>query len=151
MYLTTILFLYIYFARLSVFCGTSHDPREGLWTIKSSKISLQQNLISIKLKKATIFFYKIRESLLFFVLQCLKWVIVYNWNRRWAQKPSFIYFNCFIYLTTILSRYGPVQSVRVLPRREERDGSSSTSVTVAFIDITSALKARQSEHKFDER
>ena len=46
-------------------------------------------------------------------------------------------------------RYGPVQSVRVLPRREARDGT--TAVTVAFIDITAALKARQAEHKFDER
>ena len=29
-------------------CGTSHDPREGLWLIKISKSSLQQNSIFIK-------------------------------------------------------------------------------------------------------
>lgn len=49
------------------------------------------------------------------------------------------------------NRYGPVQSVRVLPRGEGRDGAPTSTVTVAFIDITSALKARQTEHKFDDR
>ena len=48
-------------------------------------------------------------------------------------------------------RYGPVQSVRVLVGGEGRDGVPTTTVTVAFIDITSALKARQTQHKFDDR
>ena len=54
--------LYIYFACLFVsnerqydwtdlahiLYGTSYDHREGLWMIKIKKISLQQNLVSIK-------------------------------------------------------------------------------------------------------
>ena len=38
-----------------ILCGTLHDPREGLWMIKISKISLQQSSIFIKFKKSTKF------------------------------------------------------------------------------------------------
>ena len=31
--------------RVQIFCGTSRDPREGLWMIKFSKICFHQNLI----------------------------------------------------------------------------------------------------------
>lgn len=44
-------------------------------------------------------------------------------------------------------RYGPVQSVRSLSGR----GDVGTAVTVAFMDIKSACKARQTENKLDER
>ena len=33
--------------RAQTLCGTSHDPREGLWMIKTLKISAQQNSIFI--------------------------------------------------------------------------------------------------------
>ena len=38
-----------------ILCGTSHNPREGLWIIKISKINLHQNSIFIKFKNSTIF------------------------------------------------------------------------------------------------
>ena len=34
--------------RAQIFCGTSRDPREGLWMIKISYICLHQNSIFIK-------------------------------------------------------------------------------------------------------
>ena len=54
-----------------ILCGTSHDPREGLWMIKIKKIYTQHNSIFSKFKKSTIFFYKIRE-LFSSALQCLQ-------------------------------------------------------------------------------
>ena len=43
--------------RAQIFCGTSRDPREGLWKIKISNICLHQNSIVIKFLKIL----KIRE------------------------------------------------------------------------------------------
>ena len=43
--------------RAQIFCGTSRDPREGLWIIKISNIWLHQNSIVIKFFKIL----KIRE------------------------------------------------------------------------------------------
>ena len=37
--------------RAQIFCGTSTDPREGLWIIKISNICLHQNSIFIKFLK----------------------------------------------------------------------------------------------------
>ena len=37
--------------RAQIFCGTSRDPREGLWMIKISNICLHQNWIFIKFLK----------------------------------------------------------------------------------------------------
>ena len=37
--------------RAQIFCGTSRDPREGLWMIKISNICLHQNSIFIKFLK----------------------------------------------------------------------------------------------------
>ena len=37
--------------RAYIFCGTSRDPREGLWMIKISNICLHQNSIFIKFLK----------------------------------------------------------------------------------------------------
>jgi len=85
--------LHIYFACLSVWwficiqilCGTSHDPIEGLWMIKISKISLQQNSTVIK-------FWKTTKSANFFsflfynVLQCIHRENVHNWNKRWTRR-----------------------------------------------------------------
>ena len=51
-------------------------------------------------------------------------------------------------------RYGPVQSVKYLPCKDGEDsgpGANVSSVTVAFMDIKSACKALQSQHKLDER
>jgi len=38
--------------RAQIFCGTSRDPKEGLWMIKISNICLHQNSISIKFFKS---------------------------------------------------------------------------------------------------
>ncbi|XP_021929179.1 msx2-interacting protein-like [Zootermopsis nevadensis] len=48
-------------------------------------------------------------------------------------------------------RYGRVQSVKLLPRLKEDDGSTGLCATVAFMDIKSASKAHNMEHKLDER
>ena len=51
-------------------------------------------------------------------------------------------------------RYGPVQSVKPLPCKDGDGAGSSPSasaVTVAFMDIKSACKALQTQHKLDER
>jgi len=51
------------------------------------------------------------------------------------------------------NRYGPVQSVKYLPSKDgEVSGPGPVSaVTVAFMDIKSACKALQTQHKLDER
>nr|CAD7425500.1 unnamed protein product [Timema monikensis] len=65
----------------------------------------------------------------------------HNTLRRWhCEAHSFIQI-CF---------YGRVQSVKLLPRREE-EGSTGLCATVAFMDIKSAAKAHNMEHKLDER
>ena len=51
--------------RAQILCMISHDPKESLWMIKISKISLQQNLIFVKFWNPR-FFHKIRE--LFYLL-----------------------------------------------------------------------------------
>ncbi|XP_033609160.1 protein split ends isoform X5 [Cryptotermes secundus] len=48
-------------------------------------------------------------------------------------------------------RYGRVQSVKLLPRLKEEDGSTGLCATVAFMDIKSASKAHNMEHKLDDR
>ena len=55
---------------------------------------------------------------------------------------------CFLFC-----RYGPVQSVKHLPSKDgDVSGPSPVSaVTVAFMDIKSACKALQTQHKLDER
>ena len=47
-------------------------------------------------------------------------------------------------------RYGPVQSVKYLSNKDGEE-SAQGCATVAFIDIKSACKALQSQHKLDER
>ncbi|XP_045477804.1 protein split ends isoform X2 [Harmonia axyridis] len=49
-------------------------------------------------------------------------------------------------------RYGRVQSVKLLPRStKEETGESTMACTVAFMDIKSASKAHNTEHKVDDR
>lgn len=47
-------------------------------------------------------------------------------------------------------RYGKVQSVKILPKKDD-DNGTSVSATVAFIDIKSAAKAHNAENKIEER
>ena len=54
--------------RAHIFCGTSHDPREGLWMIKFSKICLHQNSIFENFENPQIFFLKIRKIFCFYYL-----------------------------------------------------------------------------------
>ncbi|XP_013774796.1 LOW QUALITY PROTEIN: msx2-interacting protein-like [Limulus polyphemus] len=46
-------------------------------------------------------------------------------------------------------RYGKVQSVKILPKKDEN--TSTVAATVAFIDIRSAAKAHNADNKIDER
>ena len=62
-------------------------PREGLWLIKISKISLQQNSIFIKIWKSTNFFFK-SETFFVIVLQCLQSENVHNWNKSFYFQYS---------------------------------------------------------------
>ena len=43
--------------RAQIYCGTSRDPREGLWMIKISKICFKQNSIFINLENLQNFLY----------------------------------------------------------------------------------------------
>ena len=43
--------------RIKNLCGISHDPREGLWIIKISKISPQQKFTTFFIKSALLFCY----------------------------------------------------------------------------------------------
>ena len=54
--------------RALIFCGTSRDPREGLWMIEFSKICLQQKI----LKCLKSFFHKSVEFFVCFSLTMLK-------------------------------------------------------------------------------
>ena len=58
--------------RAQIFCGTSRDPREGLWMIEFSKISLHQNSIFEQFenprfffKSANFFFYNVHKENMF--------------------------------------------------------------------------------------
>ena len=44
-----------------------------------------------------------------------------------------------------------MQSVKYLPCKDGEGSSPVSAVTVAFMDIKSACKALQSQHKLDER
>ena len=69
-----------------------------------------------------------------------------NRLRRCAVASEFWW-----YIFLIFCSYGRVQSVKLLPRLKEEDGSTGLSATVAFMDIKSASKAHNMEHKLDER
>ena len=73
-----------------ILCGTLHDPREGLWMIKISKISLQQQLIFIKFWKTTKYCYKITN---FFVIVFFQ--IKIKW-RNWMKRQSNFYLGIYV-------------------------------------------------------
>ena len=64
--------------RAQIFCGTSHDPREGLWMIKFLKICLHQNSI----------FENPRNFLFLLFVNKEKPCVLYfeKWNKRWARS-----------------------------------------------------------------
>ena len=53
--------------RAQIFCGTSCDPREGLWMIKFSKICLHQNSIFENFENLRIFFWKSAKFFVFII------------------------------------------------------------------------------------
>ena len=53
--------------RAQIFCGTSRDPREGLWMIKFSKICLHQNSIFENFENPRIFFWKSAKFFFFYL------------------------------------------------------------------------------------
>jgi hypothetical protein len=59
-----------------------------------------------------------------------------------------------MFVISSFSRFGRVQSVKILSSGKSSDGCSSEngeSATVAFMDITSACKAHNVEHNLDDR
>ena len=77
--------------RAQIFCGTSKDPREGLWMIKISNICLHQNSIVIKFLKIL----KIRE--IFCENTRIIFVLFYDVHKEnmftinlgdWREAPS---------------------------------------------------------------
>ena len=69
------------------FCGTWHDPINGLCMIKMSKISLHQNWIFIKLLKPTNKIFKL--FLLFYILNKEKMLTMEApWNPSNLNKSS---------------------------------------------------------------
>ena len=75
--------------RTQIFCGTSRDPREGLWMIKFSKICLHQNSIFENFENPRNYFYKIIEIFVCFCFTMYKKrklvicsFLRYTWIRR---------------------------------------------------------------------
>ena len=69
-------------------CGTSHDPREGLWMIKISKNLPPTKLDLHKVLKIHEFFFGNPQNFFVFVSQCKQRENVNNQNRRWAKRPK---------------------------------------------------------------
>ena len=85
--------------RAQIFCGSSRDPREGLWMIKFSKICLHQNSIFENFENPRIFFLKIREIFCFCYLLTRRTPVYfisntnfYKWKSRkkGAKRPEFL-------------------------------------------------------------
>ena len=86
--------------RGQIFCGTSRDPREGLWMIKISNICLHQNSISIKFFKIL----KIHEifcenpRIIFVLFYDVQRLISMQWKRIFnalmSNKSSNCKFTC---------------------------------------------------------
>ena len=68
--------------RAQIFCGTSRDPREGLWMIEILKICVLKVFNFVKKFK----FLKIHNFFFIFVLKCNQKEHVHNLNRRWARS-----------------------------------------------------------------
>ena len=56
--------------RAQILCGTSHDPREGLWMLRITKTCIQTLLIFVKFKTARKNIWNIRELSFVIVLYC---------------------------------------------------------------------------------
>ena len=94
--------------RAQIFCGTSRDPREGLWKIKISNICLHQNSIVIKFLKIL----KIRE--IFCENPRIIYILFYDVHKenmfrtnledgREAPSKASTYFNWIAFAWTELS------------------------------------------------
>ena len=68
-----------------ILCGTSREPREGLWMIKSSKICLPQNSIFNKFSKSTNFFLWNPRTILFYNVYKENMFIIEIEDRREAS------------------------------------------------------------------
>ncbi|GLG98138.1 uncharacterized protein GBIM_04747 [Gryllus bimaculatus] len=82
-----------------------------------------------------------------------------QWSSRYSAKHNFMstkmdvlgYVVLAVNVQSVID-YGRVQSVKLLPRSlKDDDGSTGLCATVAFMDIKSAAKAHNMEHKLDER
>lgn len=66
------------------------------------------------------------------------------------QVESIVVCTILYWLLLKLCRYGRVQSVKLLPRAKDDEGSG-VCATVSFMDIKSASKAHNNEQKLEER
>ena len=90
--------------RAQIFCGTSRDPREGLWMIKISNICLHQNSIFIQFLKIL----KIREifcenpRIIFVLFYDVHKEIMFTINledgRKAPYKASVLYYFVYLYI-----------------------------------------------------
>jgi len=80
--------------RAQIFCGTSRDPREGLWIIEILKICVLEvfNFVrKLNFWKSANFFFKNPQNFFIFVLKCKQKEHVHNLNRRWARSARKAY------------------------------------------------------------
>ena len=87
--------------RVQSLCGTSHDPRVGLWIIKISKINLQQNSMFIKFWKSTIFY---KSFLFVFVLQFISKRKYSIKKEDWGKAPWKPSIHIFLWLWNVCMR-----------------------------------------------
>ena len=86
--------IYIYtllVCRPKFFCGTSHDPREGLWRIKISKIWSNKFPFPINFQTTRNSFMK-SANYFVFVLQCIHRENFHNWIEEAWSAYSDLYF-----------------------------------------------------------
>ena len=80
--------------RAQILCGTSHDPREGLWRIKISKLASNKIRFSLNLKNPRNFFIKSANffSLFYNVYNYKLFTIKIENGLEASWKPSLIHF-----------------------------------------------------------
>ena len=71
--------------RAQIFCGTSHDPRDGLWMVKFSKICLHQNSFFENFENPRNFFLKIRNIFCFYYLLTRRTPVYFILNKKILQ------------------------------------------------------------------
>ena len=82
--------------RVQILCGTSRDPREGLWIIKILKICISKFYIFVKFwrcaKKFFCFCFVLYKEKMLTDKTTIK-----SWNRKWAKRPKtlVVIYSCY--------------------------------------------------------